>query len=101
MDEEQFGPVLPVVAYDDLEHIIATINAGPYGLTASIWTADLALGESIADRLVVGTSAVNQHAPLNATIPFPMIKSSGMGIDYADYGVKAGMRLQIVNTRRP
>ena len=50
--------------------------------------------------LVVGTSAVNQHAPLNASIPFPMIKSSGMGIDYADYGVKAGMRMQILNTNK-
>lgn len=100
VDEEQFGPVIPVVAYDDLDQVIAAINAGPYGLTGSVWTADLALGESVADRLVVGTSAVNQHAPLNAAIPFPMIKSSGMGIDYGDHGVKAGMRLQILNTNK-
>ncbi len=100
VDEEQFGPVIPVVAYNDLEQVIERINAGPYGLTGSVWTADLDHGETIARRLVVGTTAVNQHAPLNAAIPFPMIKSSGMGIDYADYGVKAGMRMQIVNRKK-
>jgi acyl-CoA reductase-like NAD-dependent aldehyde dehydrogenase len=99
VDEEQFGPVIPVIAYDDVEAVIATVNAGPYGLTGSIWTADLEAGERLADRLVVGTSAVNQHAPLGATLPFPMIKASGMGIDYADYGVKGGMRMQIVNIK--
>ena len=100
VDEEQFGPVIPIIAYDDIDTVIAAINAGRYGLTGSVWTDDLAMGERVADRLVVGTSAVNQHAPLHATIPFPMIKASGMGIDYADYGVKAGMRLQILNTNR-
>lgn len=100
VDEEQFGPVLPVIVYDDLEQVIATVNGGAYGLTGSVWTADLARGEAIADRLIVGTCAVNQHAPLNPSVPFPMIKLSGMGIDYADYGVKGGMRLQIINTRK-
>jgi acyl-CoA reductase-like NAD-dependent aldehyde dehydrogenase len=100
VDEEQFGPVIPIIIYDDLDAIIERINNGPYGLTSSVWTADLARGEAIADRLAVGTSAVNQHAPLGPTIPFPMIKSSGMGIDYADYGVKAGMRLQVINTKK-
>ena len=100
VDEEQFGPVIPIIAYDDLDTVIASINAGAYGLTASVWTADEALGEHVADRLTVGTSAVNQHAPLNAAIPFPMIKASGIGIDYADHGVKAGMRLQIINTKK-
>lgn len=100
VDEEQFGPVIPVVAYDDLEAVIARINSGAYGLTNSVWTADLAQGEALAERIVVGTSAVNQHAPLGAAIPFPMIKASGMGVDYADYGVKSAMRLQILNIRR-
>ncbi len=100
VDEEQFGPVIPVVAYEDLDALIDLINSGPYGLTGSVWTADLELGERIADRLMVGTSAVNQHAPLHPTLPFPMIKASGMGIDYADYGIKAGMRLQIINIKK-
>lgn len=96
VDEEQFGPVIPVVEYDDVDAVIARINAGPYGLTASIWTADLARGEAIAARLTVGSAAVNRHAAFDPDVPFPLIKQSGMGVDYADYGIKGTMRLQAV-----
>lgn len=98
VDEEQFGPVIPVVAYDDIDTVIARINAGCYGLTASIWTADLERGEAIAGLLAVGSAAVNRHAAFDAAVPFPLIKQSGMGIDYADYGIKGTMRLQVITT---
>lgn len=101
VDEEQFGPVLPVIAYDDLQTVIARINAGPYGLTASVWTADLALGEAVAAQLVVGSAAINRHAAFDPGVPFPMIKQSGVGIDYADYGIKGTMRLQVMTTVKP
>ena len=101
VDEEQFGPVIPVVGYDDLDAVIARINAGPYGLTASVWTADLDRGESLAAQIAVGSVAVNRHAAFDPAIPFPMIKQSGVGIDYADYGIKGTMRLQVVTTIRP
>lgn len=98
VDEEQFGPVIPVVAYDDVDAVIARVNAGPYGLTASVWTADLARGEEIAAQLVVGSAAINRHAAFDPDVPFPLIKQSGMGVDYADHGIKAAMRLQAITT---
>jgi acyl-CoA reductase-like NAD-dependent aldehyde dehydrogenase len=101
VDEEQFGPVLPVIAYDDLQAVIASVNAGQYGLTASVWARDLAQGEAVAAQLVVGSAAVNRHAAFDPGVPFPMIKQSGMGIDYADYGLKGTMRLQVITTIKP
>jgi acyl-CoA reductase-like NAD-dependent aldehyde dehydrogenase len=98
VDEEQFGPVIPVIEYHDLEEVIATINSGPYGLTTSIWTADLERGEALAGRIESGSAAVNRHAAFDAALPFPLIKQSGMGIDYADYGIKGTMRLQVITT---
>jgi acyl-CoA reductase-like NAD-dependent aldehyde dehydrogenase len=101
VDEEQFGPVVPVVKYTDLDQVIEQINKGPYGLTGSVWTADLQRGEQIAARLAVGTGWVNQHGLFDPAVPFPMIKASGMGVDYADYGVKGAMRLQAIHTKKP
>jgi len=101
VDEEQFGPVVPVIAYDDLDAVIAQVNSGPYGLTGSIWTADLARGSTIAGRLTVGSGWVNQHGAFESGIPMPLIKASGMGVDFADHGVRGAMRLQIINAKKP
>jgi acyl-CoA reductase-like NAD-dependent aldehyde dehydrogenase len=100
VDEEQFGPVIPVIAYDDLEGVIATVNAGEYGLTGSVWTADLEKGAEVVSRLEVGTGFVNQHGAFDSAIPMPLIKHSGMGVDYGDYGVKGAMNVQIINIRK-
>jgi acyl-CoA reductase-like NAD-dependent aldehyde dehydrogenase len=100
VDEEQFGPVIPVIAYEDLDAVVDRINSGRYGLTGSVWTADVAHGEEVASRLAVGSAWVNQHAAFDGAIPFPLIKASGMGVDYADHGLKATMRMQIIHARR-
>ncbi|WP_217430758.1 aldehyde dehydrogenase family protein [Sphingomonas bacterium] len=101
VDEEQFGPVIPVVGYDAVQDVVDRVNAGPYGLTASIWTTDLARGEAIAAQLAVGSAAINRHAAFDPQIPFPLIKQSGMGVDYADHGIKGAMRMQAVTTIKP
>lgn len=98
VDEEQFGPVIPVIAYDRLDEVIDAINAGPYGLTTSVWTADPKEGERIVARIAVGSAAINTHAALDQQVPFPMIKQSGVGIDYADHGIKGTMRMQVTTT---
>lgn len=97
VDEEQFGPIMPIIPYDDLDDVIARINSGPYGLTGSIWTANPVHGAEVAARLDVGTGWVNQHGAFDPRYPFPLIKNSGTGTDWADYGVKGTMRLQVVN----
>ena len=99
VDEEQFGPVIPVVGYEEVDEVIARINAGPYGLTGSIWTQDAERGEAMAARLKVGSAAVNCHAAFDAAVPFPLIKQSGIGIDYAEHGLKGTMRMQVITRR--
>lgn len=101
VDEEQFGPIIPVVGYDGIDGVIDRINAGPYGLTASIWTTNLEAGEALAGRLIVGSAAVNRHAAFDPAVPFPLIKQSGMGVDYADHGIKGTMRLQVITVMMP
>jgi acyl-CoA reductase-like NAD-dependent aldehyde dehydrogenase len=100
VDEEQFGPLMPVLAYDDLDAVIASVNEGVYGLTASVWTTDLERGAEVVSRLEVGTGFVNEHGMLSPQIPFPLIKASGMGVDYADHGIKGAMRMQIINMKK-
>jgi acyl-CoA reductase-like NAD-dependent aldehyde dehydrogenase len=93
--------VIPVIAYDNVDDVIAAVNAGQYGLTASIWTRDLAVGNEIALRLVVGSAAINRHAAFDPHVPFPLIKQSGVGIDYAEHGIKGTMRLQVISAFQP
>lgn len=97
VDEEQFGPIMPVIAYASLDEVIDRVNAGPYGLTGSFWTTDIPRGIALASRLAVGTGWVNQHGNFDLNLPFPLIKASGMGFDFADYGVKGAMRMQVIH----
>lgn len=101
VDEEQFGPVVPVIPYDDLDAVIDEVNAGPYGLTGSIWTEDLDRGAELASRLTVGTGWVNQHGAFDTMVAMPLIKFSGAGIDNGQYGVLGTMRLQVISTKKP
>ncbi|RME29411.1 MAG: aldehyde dehydrogenase family protein [Deltaproteobacteria bacterium] len=61
MTEETFGPVLPVAAFDDLDAVVDRIDASPFGLTASVWTRSLELGEAIACGLDCGVVTINNH----------------------------------------
>ena len=79
VDEEPFGPVLPVIKYRDLDDAIRRANDTRYGLSGSVWTNDLARGAEIAARLEVGTAYVNQHHIPDATVPFGGAKESGPG----------------------
>ena len=66
VDEEQFGPVLPVVSYTDVEDAIARANATHFGLSGSIWSSDPVRAEEVARRLECGT-ACGQPTPERVT----------------------------------
>ena len=82
MKEETFGPVLPITPFDDIEDAIARINATRFGLTTSIWTGDLELGESLADRFHCGVVTINNHSFTGAlaSAAWGGVKDSGPGI---------------------
>lgn len=97
VDEEPFGPILPVIRYSDIDDAIRRANDTRYGLSGSVWTTNLERGAEVASRLEVGTAWVNQHRIPDATIPFGGAKESGLGREYAALGLKSYMEALVVN----
>lgn len=79
--EEAFGPVLPLIKFDDLDQVIRDANMSEYGLAGSVWTSDLAKGEEIAARLDTGTVWVNEVQYLSPFASFAGHKQSGFGTE--------------------
>jgi acyl-CoA reductase-like NAD-dependent aldehyde dehydrogenase len=97
VQEEQFGPVLPVLAYDDIDSVIARANASEYGLGGSIWTADVERGIDVASRIESGTVWVNRHMSLPFDIAFGGAKQSGIGLQNGIQGMEDFTQRRIVN----
>jgi aldehyde dehydrogenase (NAD+) len=97
--EEQFGPVLPILRFRAVDEVVAMANDTSYGLGASVWTRDVPRGVALADRLEAGTAWVNQHGAFTAALPMPFAKESGIGIDYAEYGLAEHTRPMLINAR--
>ena len=81
VQEEPFGPVLPILKFNDLEDVIARANASDYGLAGSIWTKDIALATEVAQRLETGTVWINEVQHLTPFQPFAGHKQSGIGVE--------------------
>lgn len=79
--EEQFGPVLPLLKFHDLDDAVARANASEYGLGASVWTADLERAQGIADRLAAGAVWINESQHLSPHAAFGGQKQSGLGVE--------------------
>jgi acyl-CoA reductase-like NAD-dependent aldehyde dehydrogenase len=97
VQEEQFGPILPVLKFSDTEDALRRANDTRYGLSGSVWSADPARAAAIAARLEVGTAWVNQHRTTSATVPFGGAKESGIGRQYSALGLKAYMEPRVVS----
>ena len=75
---EQFGPVIPIMPFEDENEAVTRANSTPYGLRASVWTEDRAHAEVVADRLEAGAVFLNNHGIFrDLHIEFPGIKQSG------------------------
>ena len=77
--EEIFGPVLSVIAWDDVDELAAPANDVPYGLAAGIWTSDTSRALKLADRLDAGTVWINTYGMFDVAVPFGGRKHSGFG----------------------
>lgn len=77
--EEQFGPALPILVYDDVEEALERANSNEFGLGGSVWTADIDKGLELARRLESGSVWVNAHATIHPAVSFGGIKQSGLG----------------------
>ena len=97
VDEEQFGPVLPIVAYTDVDDAVERANGTRYGLGASVWGEDAQACARVAQRLEAGTVYVNKHAEIQPHVPFGGIKHSGVGVEFGEEGLAAYTSIRIVN----
>ena len=95
--EEQFGPILPVLRYSDLDDAIRRANAGNYGLGASVWSSDLKRAEKVAAQLAAGTVWINQHIDLGPHIPQAGAKQSGFGVELGEEGLHEFTQVQVIN----
>ena len=97
--EETFGPVLPVMAYTDIDDAVERANDTRYGLTGSVWTTDTERGEAVARRVEAGTVTVNDHLytfSLHAT-PWGGYKDTGGDRSHGRWGVESVTRAKHIH----
>jgi aldehyde dehydrogenase (NAD+) len=85
--EEIFGPVLSVLAYGSVDEAIEMANDSPYGLAATVFSANLERADAVARRLHTGNVGIN-HYGSNAAAPFGGHKDSGLGTEFAREGLE-------------
>jgi len=95
--EEQFGPILPVLRYDDIDDAIARANDNEYGLGGTIWSKDRERGTEVAMKIDSGTVWVNKHLDLPFDVPFGGSKQSGVGREGGDEGLAAYTQPHVIN----
>jgi acyl-CoA reductase-like NAD-dependent aldehyde dehydrogenase len=95
--EEQFGPIVPVLKFTDVEDALRRANDTRYGLSGSVWSRDPERAAAVAAKLEVGTAWVNQHRTTAANVPFGGAKESGMGRVYSQLGLKAYMEPRVIS----
>ncbi|OZB81828.1 MAG: hypothetical protein B7X41_16570, partial [Microbacterium sp. 14-71-5] len=89
VQEEQFGPALPVIRYSDVDEAFALANAVDVGLGASVWSSDPEAAREAATRMQSGTVWINSHGGLHPMVPFGGVKSSGYGLEFGVAGLKS------------
>jgi len=85
--EETFGPIAPVVTFDDDDQAIAMANDTNYGLASYVYTRDLSRAVRTAEALQFGMVGINDINPTSAAVPFGGIKDSGLGREGARQGL--------------
>ena len=84
---EIFGPIAPLIAFDTEAEVVATANATPFGLASYLYTRDLARAWRVSDALEYGMVGINEVAISNEVAPFGGIKESGFGREGSHYGI--------------
>jgi acyl-CoA reductase-like NAD-dependent aldehyde dehydrogenase len=100
VDEEQFGPALPVIPYKDVDDVVRRANATHFGLSGSVWSKDPDRAAEVAQQLECGSAWVNQHLAIAPNLPFGGAKWSGMGVENGPWGLLGFTEIQVVNVSK-
>jgi acyl-CoA reductase-like NAD-dependent aldehyde dehydrogenase len=95
--EEQFGPVLPVLSFEDVDDAIARANDTDYGLGGSVWAGDVERGIDVASKVQSGTVWVNKWLDMPFDVPFRGAKQSGIGGENGQEGIEEYTQARIIN----
>jgi acyl-CoA reductase-like NAD-dependent aldehyde dehydrogenase len=99
MTEETFGPIIPIMVVKSEEEAIRLANDSIYGLTASVWSNDIARAEQVAARLSAGTVSINDWSAGCfglCEMPWLGVKESGFGIVHSEDGLRNFCRVKHV-----
>ena len=94
--EETFGPIAPVLVFDDEDEAIAMANATTYGLAGYIYTRDISRAIRVAEALDFGMIGINDINPTSAAVPFGGIKESGLGREGARAGIAEYLDTKVI-----
>ena len=100
VDEEQFGPALPILTYRTVDEAIERANATNYGLGGSVWSSDPLRASQVAEKLEAGTVWVNTHQVVTHDAPFTGMKWSGLGSEMGVWSIYAYTDPQTLYTAR-
>ncbi len=102
MREETFGPVLPIMTFKTDDEAVRFANDSIYGLTASVWTGDIARGKRLAERIDAGTVTVNEvlYTHAIAQTPWGGVKQSGFGRTHGRAGLMELVSHQHIHVNR-
>ncbi len=96
VDEEQFGPVLPIIKYSNIEDVIVAANDNPTGLGGSVWSSDIEAAKKIGARMECGSVWINKHGAIQPNAPFGGVKSSGIGVEFGEEGLAEYTDIQVM-----
>jgi aldehyde dehydrogenase (NAD+) len=94
--EEIFGPVLVVIPFDDDADAVAIANDSEFGLAGAVWSRDIQRARKVANQVRTGTMWINDVAVLSDFAPFGGYKSSGLGREFGEEGLKAYTNTKVV-----
>jgi acyl-CoA reductase-like NAD-dependent aldehyde dehydrogenase len=98
-DQEVFGPVLGAMTFSTEDEAVALANAGPYGLTAAVWTKDIDRALRVADRIEAGYLWINDVETRFPAVPFGGWGDSGVGLEHGLDEILSFTRVKAVNVR--
>lgn len=101
VQEEPFGPIVPLLKYDSVDEVIHRANASPYGLAGSVWSADTSAALAVAGRLETGTVWINEVQYLSPFQAFAGHKQSGLGVENGLGGLLEYTVPQTITVRAP